>query len=138
MKKLFLSLLLLAFAATAQTSTDGTSNSFIGAIEAVGTRNVQVNLTATYAATTIPEDYVDVALPRPDTSAVLQSVVNKSAPLEVFAAAVAQAILDKYPQMQSVGVQILFASSQATQQTVQAVRTRPAKVATAATAAKSR
>ena len=137
MKKLIPSLLFLALAAVAQTSADGTSNSFIGAIEAVGTRNVQVNLTIAYPATAVPEDYVDVALLRPDTSAVLQGVVNKAAPLEVFAAAVAQAILDKYPQMQSVGVQILFASNLATQQSVQAVRTRPAKVTAPTAVAKS-
>jgi hypothetical protein len=129
--------LLLAVAAAAQTSSDATSNSFVGAFEAIGTRtNVQVNLTITYPATAVAEDYVDVSALRPDTSAVLASVVNKAAPLELFAAAVAQAILDKYPQMQSVGVVMLYNSGQFTQQTVQAVRSRAAKTAAIAASAK--
>jgi dihydroneopterin aldolase len=136
MKKLLVSLLFLALTAAAQISSDGVSNSFIGAIEAIGGRTVQVNLNISYPSTASPEDYVDVSLLRPDTSAVIASVENKSAPLERFAAAIAQAILDKYPQMQSVGVQIFFAPNQATQQTVQAFRTRPPKAVDPATAAK--
>lgn len=135
MHRIFLSLAFLACTAAAQTSLDGTTNSFIAAVESVGGRTIQVNLNITYPATAIAEDYLDVAALRQDTSAVVAGVSNKSAPLELFAASIAQGILDKYPQLQSVGVQVLYGPSQGAQQTVQSIRTRPAKVATPAVSA---
>lgn len=109
----------------AQTSADGTSNTFVGALPTLGGRAVQVFITVSYSDTAAPEDYVDVAAIRTDTANALQGVTNQSAPLEAFSAAVLNAIYAKYPQLASVGVQISFANGQVTQQTVSSQRTRP-------------
>ena len=133
MKRIILTTLFLALRATcaAQTSSDGTSNTFVAAIETVGNRAIQIFLTISYADTAASEDFVDVVSFRQDSSAAVQAVSNKNAPLEAFSAAVLNAIYNKYPQVQSVIVQVGYAASTVNQQTIQSTRIRPAPAKTA-------
>ena len=131
MKRLILTLFLaLCVTCSAQTTTDGTSNTFVAAIETVGGRNIQVFVTVSYADSAAPEDYVDVVTFRQESSVAIQAVGNKNAPLEAFSAAVLNAIYSKYPQVQSVTVQLGYLASTVNQQTVQSSRIRPAPVKT--------
>lgn len=128
MKRILLLAMVTACFAFAQTTTsvDGTSNSFVAAIGDIGNRtNVQFFLTVGYFDTAAPEDYIDITVLRSDASFLIQNVTNKNAPLEVFSAAVLNGIFGKYPQIQSLVVQVIFASQTVNQQSVTSQRTRP-------------
>lgn len=126
MKKLLLSLFLVTYSASAQSSPDGASNSFLAALETVGARQIYVYLTIAYPDTAVAEDYIDASLLRQDVTSVVQNVPNKTAPLEVFAAAALNALYGKYPQTSSIVVQVLYLPQTLNQQSAQAQRTRPA------------
>lgn len=140
--RLFLPLILLAAAAPMPgfgQTVDGTSNTFVGAIVSVGNRPIQVFLTVTYADNLAEDQYVDVNAFRQDTTAAIQAVVNQNAPLEVFSAAILNALFTKYTQVQSLVVQVAYQSQTVNQQTIQSQRTRiPDKTTNAAGAASSK
>ena len=131
--KRFLPLILLLAAASlpgfgqssSTTSSDGTNNTFLAAIESVGGRTIQVFLTVTYADDATEDQYVDVANYRTETTAAIVAVANKNAPLEVFSAAVLNSLFNKYTQVRSLLVQVAYASQTVNQQTVVSQRTRP-------------
>ena len=136
MKRILLLLPFFIALCSAQTTPDGASNSFLAALETVGTRQIYVYLTVAYPDTGVAEDYVDATLLRQDVTSVVQNIANKTAPFEVFAAATLNALYGKYPQMSSIVVQVLYLPQTLNQQSAQAQRTRSTKVATPATAAK--
>lgn len=138
--KRFLPLLLLLAAAslpgfgqTTTTSPDGTSNTFVAAIESVGGRTIQVFLTVTYEDNATEDQYVDVNNFRTDTTAAIVAVANKNAPLEVFSAAVLNSLFAKYTQVRNMVVQVIYSSQTVNQQSVVSQRTRvPDKPGTSA------
>ena len=122
MKRFLSALLFLGVSAFGQSaSTDGTSNTFVAAIECVGVsttscRTIQVFLTVGYADTATEDQYVDVTNFRQDATAAINAVSNKNAPLEVFSAAVLNSLFVKYTQVQSMVVQVGFQSQTVNQQ----------------------
>lgn len=139
MKRFLLLIVLLAaaslpgFGQTTTTSSDGTSNTFVAAIESVGGRTIQVFLTVTYADNATEDQYVDVNNFRTDTTAAIVAVANKNAPLEVFSAAVLNSLFAKYTQVRNMVVQVIYSSQTVNQQSVVSQRTRvPDKPGTSA------
>ncbi len=121
------------FGQTTTTSSDGTSNTFVAAIESVGGRTIQVFLTVTYADNATEDQYVDVNNFRTDTTAAIVAVANKNAPLEVFSAAVLNSLFAKYTQVRNMVVQVIYSSQTVNQQSVVSQRTRvPDKPGTSA------
>lgn len=123
--KCLIPILLLSFPLAAQDATPETpralvSSDFIGAVEPLGTRLAQTNLTVVYLDTTKDDQFIDVTSIRADVTQLIRGAGATAAP-EVYAKAVGKGLADKYPQIAGLTVTLYTAFN--TQGTPQYVTT---------------
>lgn len=97
------------------------SSDFVAAIDSLGTRPAQTNLTVVYLDTAKDEQFVDVVTLRADVTALIRGVTPTTASPEAFAKAVGKGLGDKYPQI--AGLTVTLYMSFNTQGTPQFVTT---------------
>ena len=106
MKSIF-GLLLLSLTAMGQDETPRAliSSDFIGAVDSLGTRVAQTNLTVVYLDTAKDEQFIDVTAIRADVTQFIRATASTATP-EAFAKAVGKGLADKYPQIAGLIVTI--------------------------------
>lgn len=106
MKSLF-AFLLLSLTAMGQDETARAliSSDFIGAVDSLGTRVAQTNLTVVYLDTAKDEQFIDVTAIRADVTQFIRATAATATP-EAYAKAVSKGLAEKYPQIAGLTVTI--------------------------------
>ena len=112
------------------------NSDFVAAVDALGIRPAQTNLSVVYLDTTKDDQFLDVTVLRADVTALIRGVTPTTAPPEVFAKAIGKGLTDKYLQLAGVTVTVfLNFNNQGTAQFVTTLTrlapTLPASVKTA-------
>ena len=81
------------------------SSDFIGAVDALGTRVAQTNLTVVYLDTVKDEQFIDVTAIRADVTQFIRAAASTATP-EAVAKAVGKGLAEKYPQIAGLTVTI--------------------------------
>ena len=118
--KTLVPLLLLSLTLMGQDETPRAliSSDFIGAVDSLGTRPAQTNLTVVYLDTAKDEQFIDVTAIRGDVTQFIRATASTATP-EAFAKAVGKGLADKYPQIAGLTVTIYTSfNNQATPQYV--------------------
>jgi hypothetical protein len=80
------------------------NSDFVAAVDSLGTRPAQTNLSVVYFDTARDDQFLDVAALRADVTALIRAVTPATLPPEAFAKAVAKGLTDKYPQIAGLTV----------------------------------
>ena len=81
------------------------SSDFIGAVDSLGTRAAQTNLTVVYLDTAKDEQFIDVTAIRADVTQFIRATTATATP-EAFAKAVGKGLAEKYTQIAGLIVTI--------------------------------